>query len=545
MSLSDARAARGRWLGLVAISLGVALIVVDSTIVNVAVPYIVADLSLTSTEVQWVQESYTLVFAATLLVLGVLTDRWGRRQMLVIGVALFAVASVVAALAPTGPLLITTRIFQGLGGAVILPTSLSLINANFVGRERGIAFAVWGSTIGGMAALGPLLGGWLTTAFSWRWAFGINLPICLAIVIGALLFVRESRAPRSGGIDWPGAALTAVGFAALAFGLIEGREYGWWLNAHRFTLGAFRWPLGLSPIPVAFALAVVCFGAFVLRGRHRIRTGRPNLVDFDLFRITSFRNGNIVAMIVALGEFGIILSLPIWLQDAVGLTALQTGLVLLALAIGSFAASGFAATAGGRLAAVSIIRLGLVGEVVGVALVGVAVHADSGWGWLVPCLFVYGAGVGLATAQLTGVVLIDVPVERSGEGSGVASTARQIGSALGIAVLGTVLFTSAGSALQGSLDDRGLPRTVSEPVVAAVVDSAGGAIRGLAGDPSTAAEAAAAKTAFSDGTANSAFAAAAFLAVGLAATAALGRRRRATDPDAGADEAIEAARGGA
>jgi EmrB/QacA subfamily drug resistance transporter len=517
---------RSRWLGLVAISLGVALIVVDSTIVNVAVPYIVRDLDLTSTEVQWVQESYTLVFAATLLVFGVLADRWGRRRMLITGTALFAVASVIAALAGTGPLLILTRVLQGVGGAMILPSSLSLINANFQGKERGLAFAVWGSTIGGMAALGPLLGGWLTTAYSWRWAFGINLPIGALIVAGALAYVAESRARSTGRIDWFGAALVAVGFATLAFGLIEGREYGWWTTADRFEVGTWRWPFDLSPIPVAFAIAIACLGGFVVRGLARMRRGRPTLIDFRLFGTASFRNGNLVAMLVSLGEFGIILSLPIWLQNVQGLTALQTGLVLLALAVGSFAASGLAATVGSRLAPLTVVRLGLVAEIVGVAAAGVAVQPDTGWGWLVPCLFVYGVGVGLATAQLTAVVLAELPVELSGEGSGIQSTARQIGSALGIAILGTVLFTTATNVLDGRLADLGVPAAARSSLVDAVVNSAGGAIAGLESTAQGRVVATAAKTAFSDGTAFSAYTAAAFLLLGLVATLSLSRAAR-------------------
>ncbi|HEY8318910.1 MAG TPA: DHA2 family efflux MFS transporter permease subunit [Amnibacterium sp.] len=518
--------ARGRWLGLVAISLGVALIVVDSTIVNVAVPYIVRDLHLSSTEVQWVQESYTLVFAATLLVFGAIADRIGRRRLLVVGTIVFALASVAAAFSATGQQLILTRVAQGLGGAMILPTSLSLINATFTGRERGIAFAVWGSTIGGMAAVGPLLGGWLTTAYSWRWAFGINLPIGAAIIVGALLFVPESRSEKRTALDWVGALLAAIGFASLAFGLIEGRQYGWWTTSARLELGSWSWPFDLSPIPVAFAITILALGAFVLRGLHRTRIGRPNLVDFGLLRIPSFRNGNIVAMVVSLGEFGLILSLPIWLQNVQGLTALQTGLVLISLAIGSFAASGVAATAGARLRPVAVVRIGLVAEIVGVGSAGLAVHSGSGWGWLVPCLFVYGVGVGLATAQLTSVVLVDVPVQLSGAGSGITSTARQIGSALGVAVLGTVLYTGAQLTFQHSLDDAGVPAAVSGPLVDGVVNSSGGAIAGLAHDPRTAPAAAEAKAAFSDGTAYAAWSAAAFLTLGLVASLSLGPARR-------------------
>jgi MFS family permease len=180
---------RTRWIGLVFISLAVSLIIVDSTIVNVAIPSIIDDLGLTSTQVQWVQESYTLVFAALLLVFGTLADKFGRRRMMVIGMALFGISSIAAALVTTPELLIGARVIQGLGGAMVLPTTLSLVNATFRGKERGIAFAIWGSTIGGMVAVGPLLGGWLTTDFSWRWAFGINITLSIIIIVGALLTV--------------------------------------------------------------------------------------------------------------------------------------------------------------------------------------------------------------------------------------------------------------------------------------------------------------------------------------------------------------------
>jgi len=215
-----------RWIGLVFISLAVALIIVDSTIVNVAIPAIVDDLGITSTQVQWVQEAYTLVFASLLLLFGSLADRIGRRRLLLIGGALFAGASVLASFAPTGDLLIRARLIQGVGGAMMLPSTLSLLNATFQGRERGIAFAVWGSTIGGMAAVGPLLGGWLTTSFSWRWAFGINIPLGVIIAIGVLWAVGESRAKAAPVIDAIGAGLSAILFGALVFGLVGGRTLG-------------------------------------------------------------------------------------------------------------------------------------------------------------------------------------------------------------------------------------------------------------------------------------------------------------------------------
>ncbi|MDN5899492.1 MAG: DHA2 family efflux MFS transporter permease subunit [Brachybacterium sp.] len=511
-----------RWAALVVISVGVSLIIVDSTIVNVALPSIVEDLDSSSTQVQWVQEAYTLVFAALLLLFGTLGDRIGRRRLLLWGVMLFAASSVAAASAPTTELLIGARLVQGVGGAMILPTTLSLINATFHGRERGIAFAVWGSTIGGMAALGPLLGGWLATDFSWRWAFGINVPLGVLIILGTMLTVRESRSEHRRSLDGVGALLSVMLFGSLTFGLIEGRSLGWWATSGDISLGSVHWGLPLSPVPIAFALTVLSLAAFLLWARHRVRAGRPALLELSLFRIASFRNGSIVALMVSLGEFGIILSLPIWLQFVLGFSALQTGLILVALAGGSFLASGIAATASGKIAPVWVVRAGLLAEILGIVWIGLVVGPDAAWGWLIPALIVYGFGVGLATAQLTGVILQDVPVELSGQGSGTQSTARQVGSALGIAILGTVLFSSTGSILSSTLEDQGAPAAQRDTVVTAVVDSAGAAIAGLEQDPATAD---AAKAAFSDGTRYAAFTAAGFLTLGLAATVSLGERR--------------------
>lgn len=516
------RRAGCRWAGLVFISIAVSLIIVDSTIVNVAVPSIVQELGISSTEVQWVQEAYTLVFASLLLVFGSLADRFGRRRLMLLGVAIFAVASIAAALAPTGELLILARLVQGIGGSMILPTTLSLINATFRGRERGIAFAVWGSTIGGMAAVGPLLGGWLTTAFSWRWAFGINIPLGILIVIGVLLTVSESRSDRREAIDGVGALLSVLTMAPLVFGLIEGRTYGWWTVQETPTIGGAQWPFSLSPVPLAFAVALAALVGFIAWGLHRQRTGRSTLLALGLFRIASFRNGNIAAAVVSLGEFGIILALPLWLQFVVGFDALQTGLLLLSLAVGSFVASGIAGVLSGRVAPVWIVRAGLLAEIVGVAGVAFTIGPDATWGPLIPFLFVYGVGVGLATAQLTGVVLAEVPPAESGAASGTQSTSRQLGAALGVAILGTVLFSTTAGALATALDARGLPGDQRDQVVTQVVDSAGAAILGLEQSPQTQDIAADARAAFSDGTRAAAFTAAGFLTLGLASTLTLG-----------------------
>lgn len=522
---------RRRWLGLFFVALGVAMIIVDATIVNVAVPSIIDDLGITSSQAQWVQESYTLVFAALLLMFGRLADRWGRKLLFLIGVVVFMAASVWAATAASGGELIAARLVQGVGGAMMLPTSLSLINANFRGRDRAIAFAIWGSTIGGTAALGPLLGGWLTTDFSWRWAFGINVPLGLMVLVGVLLLVPESKDTEAeSGVDLWGSVLSIAGVGLVVFGLIEGRSYGWWGTLGTPNLLGLNWTWSISPVVVAFALGLLAIALFVVVEVRRNRLGAPVLLDLSLFSLPSFRNGNIAAGIVSMGEFGLLFALPLWLQNVLGYSAFNTGVILLALAGGSFLASGFGAQLTRARGPVFVVRLGIVMEIIGVVGIGLVIAPDMSIWSVVVFLFFYGMGVGLATAQLTGVVLADVPVSASGQGSGIQSTSRQVGSALGIAILGTVLFAGLGANLNSRLaDDPTIPPAAREQAVSTVVASAGSVIPAWEKDPATAAIAEQAGAALATSTKWVAFTAGVFLLLGLGASMSLGATAGRTD----------------
>ena len=511
-----------RWLGLVAIALGVALIVVDTTIVNVIVPSIVRDLGVTSAQAQWIQESYAIVFAALLLVVGRVADILGARRVFLAGVVVFGVTSLLAGLAPTGGFLVLARFLQGAGAALILPTSLALLNASFTGKARGQAFAVWGSTIGAATALGPLLGGWLSEHASWRWAFGINIPLVVVICVGALIFIP--RSPRSSGrVDVAGSALSIVGLGLLAFGLIEGRTYGWIQSIAPLRLFGVSWASGPSPVLVALVLAVVALVAFVVRQvvlSGAVPAGEPTtaLMDVRLFSIGSFRNGNVATLIIGLGEFGIVAVLPLWLQFALGYSPVEAGLALVPIAVGSFVASGASFGMASTISALGLVRLGLVLEAAGLAALGFIARPDSSW-WAIACaLVVYGVGVGFATAQVTNVVLADVPEPSAGQGSGVQSVFRQLGSALGIAVLTTTFFSVLGTRLSAELTSAGLPIDNANQLASAVVGSAGAAIDGLAAQPQTVAVAVAAREAMAHGVSLGGYLAAGFLLAGLLAT---------------------------
>lgn len=547
---------RNRWIGLVFISMAISLVIIDGTIVNTIFPSVIKDLALTSTDVQWVQESYVLVFASFLLVWGSIADRFGRRRMLLIGLAVFILASVWAGTTDNASAMILARIVQGLGGAMVLPTTLSLVNANFQGKERGIAFAVWGATIGGMVAVGPVLGGWLTTVDwalnlgsvvieTWRWAFAINLPLGILVIAGLLYFVNESKQEqRAGGIDFVGALISVVMFATLVFGLIEGRIYGWWEQTDKvFSLGSFSWPENtISVIPVALAISAIFMVVFALWERAREKAHKNVLLDLRLFNIASFRNGSIAALIISMGEFGLLFAIPLWLQNVGGLNALSSGLVLLWLAGGAFLASAVGGALSGKITAVTAVRIGVALEMIGVMGIAIGASTMGGWQAIAGYLFIYGIGVGLATAQLTGVIMVDVPMDKIGQASGSQSTVRQIGSALGIAVLGTTLFTSTQVATSQNIQQLSVFQAAPEEQVKVfaddmanlVVDSAGAVLptlptylmninmpEDLATDVQIQA-----REGFTEGVKTTGWIAGAFLLLGLASTFNLGSRKK-------------------
>jgi EmrB/QacA subfamily drug resistance transporter len=483
---SMAGSGRGRWIGLAMLSLGVAMIIVDATIVNVSVPAIIEDLGLTGTQAEWINTSYALVFAALLITLGRLGDQRGRRSMYLLGLVVFLGASVLAGAASSGEMLIAARLLQGVGGAMILPSTQSILNTNFRGRDRAIAFGIWGAVIGGMAAIGPLLGGWLTTNLSWRWSFFINIPIGIVAIWGTLRYIKDSKDEHAqAGFDLPGFLLITFGLGAFIFGLIEGNTYGWWAPKEPFTIGSWTWPLDtISVIPFAIGFGILALGLFAWVERRRRRLGKFFLFDFSLWSFPAFRYGNLAGTIVSLGEFGLLFVLPLFLQAVLGLSAFETGLIFLSLAIGAFFAAPLAANLARRYGPRRTVSLGMALEAVGIFFTTILLSSTLvGW-WLMVPLFVYGIGVGLATAQLTSVTLSDVPVEKSGLASGANSTLRQVGSALGIAILGTILFVSLGNGVRSKLADvPGLPPAAAEGIATAMEASAGQALTGFRAQP--------------------------------------------------------------
>jgi len=518
---------RRDWAALLTIGFGVSLVIMDATIVNVALPVVIKDLSLTATEAQWMNAVYSLVFAALLITVGRIGDLKGRRLLFLIGMVVFMLASVVAGLSVNGPMLIAARFVQGIGAAMILPSTLSSLNALFIGRARVIAFAVYGSAIGGMAALGPLLGGWLATDYSWRWAFWLNIPVGLLVVVGIVKALPETRDPNATpSRDLLGVALTMFGMGAIVFGLIEAETYGWW----RTDTGS------LSPVPFVLAAGVLSMVAFVLHERRRARAGRPVLVDLTLFAIPTFSAGAVAALIVAFGEFGLLFTLPLLLQGTLGYTALQTGWVIVALALGTFLISGALPQISRFLPQRTVVQIGLGLEAAAVGALALIISMDVAAWQLCTCLFVYGLGVGMATAQLTSLLLHDVPVDESGQASGLQSTVRQLGSALGVAVLGGLLIGSLGRTTESNLAALSLPPATINSLTSAVTDSAGTAIAGLQAQPNLAAVAHAASEAMIHASRLTTGFACLALLIGLLATFRLPLTALVTRPGEGSED---------
>lgn len=406
-----------KWWTLLVVCVATFMLLLDITIVNVALPDIRDDLKSDFSDLQWVIDAYALTLAALLLTAGSLADLLGRRRVFVVGLVLFTVASLLCGLATTPTFLNLARGFQGVGGAVMFATTLALIAQEFQGRERGTAFGIWGATIGAAVAVGPLVGGALTEWISWHWIFFINIPIGLAAIAVTLLRVSESRAPEKAGLDPLGVVTFSAGLFLLVFALIRGNEEGWG-----------------SPLIVGFLVgSAVLLVLFVIV---ELLSSRP-MFDLSLFRKPAFSGVSIAAFCLSASMFAMFLFLTLYVQDGLGFSPLETGIRFLPVTLVSFLAAPIA----GRLTEVIPVRI-LFG--VGLSLVGIGLLLMSGlepaseWTALLPGFIVAGAGIGLTNPAIASTAVGVVSPAESGMASGINSTFRQVGIATGIAGLGAV-----------------------------------------------------------------------------------------------------------
>jgi EmrB/QacA subfamily drug resistance transporter len=412
------------------------MLLLDITVVNVALPSIRRDLHGSFTDLQWVVDAYSLALATFLLTAGSLADLFGRRIVFVIGLGLFSAASFLCGLATTPLFLNLARGLQGVGGAIMFATSLALLAQEFRGKERGLAFGLWGATIGGAVAIGPLVGGALTSAFGWEWIFFVNVPIGIAAIFAAMRFIHESKDPEGGRIDWLGLVTFSGSLFCLVLGLIRGNDEGW-----SSTL--------IVTLLVASAVLMACFLAA------EAFQERP-MLDLTLFRKPAFVGVSCAAFALSASMFAMFLYLTLYIQGILGYSPFQAGLRFLPLSLVSF----FVAPIAGRLSTRVPLRTLLGG---GMALVGVALllmgglSVSSGWTHLIPGFIIAGAGVGMANPVIATTSVGVVPPARSGMASGINNTFRQAGIATGIAGLGAIF--------QHQVQSKVIDALASTPVV--------------------------------------------------------------------------------
>ncbi|MEU7041453.1 MFS transporter [Streptomyces varsoviensis] len=424
-----------RWWTLLVVCAAMFMLLIDVNVVVVALPDIQHALGASFGSLQWMTDAYALTLAALLLTTGFLADKYGRRRVFALGLAVFTGGSLLCGLAPNASTLVLFRAVQGVGGAMVSATSLALLAGSFQGRQRGVAFGVWGAVAGVATGLGPVLGGVLTGGVGWRAIFLVNVPVGVAALVIAVRRVDESRAPRGGRIDWAGMATLTAGLFSLVYGLISASGSG-------SGGGGF----GERGVLLWLGLAALCLVAFAVV---ESRVAEP-MFSLSLLRIPTFLGGSVAAFAMNASLYGVFFYLVLYLQNGLGAGPLITGVRLLVGSAFTFAA----AFAAGRLTSRVPVRwligpgLGLVGA--GLLLMR-GLTAGSDWTHLIPGLIVSGIGAGLVNPPLASTAVGVVPPQRSAMASGVNQTFRQVGVAVGVACYGTIFASSLHATLERRL----------------------------------------------------------------------------------------------
>ena len=422
MALAIFSEERRKWWTLAAVSFGLFMIMLDNTVVNVALPAIQDDLGADLSQLQWIVTGYALSFAALMLIGGKLADAYGRRLLFVAGIVLFTGASLWCGLADSGEMLIAARVVQGVGAALMNPATLSIIAATFPPKERGMAIGIWAGVSALALAIGPLVGGLLTEHLSWHWIFFVNVPVGVIAVAASFLLITESKDETHESLDLPGLATSALGLFALTYGLIEANEYGW---TSARILGAF-------------VVAVVALVSFVVIERRR----RSPMLDLSLFRSGTYAGANLAMLLVALAMFGVFFFVSLYMQNVLGYSAVQAGAAFLPMTVLVILVAPIAGKLSDRHGSRWLMTIGMI--LLGVQLLYLSqLGPDAGFWNLLPGFVVGGLGMSMAMTPTAAAATRAVPVHKAGVGSAVLNAMRQVGGSVGIALMGAIVANQA------------------------------------------------------------------------------------------------------
>jgi EmrB/QacA subfamily drug resistance transporter len=463
-----------RWWTLGAVAFGLFMIMLDNTVVNVALPSIQRDLGVGLSELQWIVTGYALTFAAFMLTGGKLADHYGRRLIFVVGLTIFTLASLGCGLAESGDALIAARVVQGAGAALMNPATLSIISATFPPEQRGMAIGIWAGVSALALAIGPLVGGLLTDHLDWSWIFFVNVPVGVLAVAASFLVIEESRdTSEERRLDVPGQLAGGLGLFALTYALIEANTYGW-------TSGRI---LG------AFAVAATALAGFLWLERVQ----RVPMLDLRLFRNGTFAGANTVILLVALAMFGVFFFISLYMQNILGFSAVETGAAFLPMTVLIILIAPIAGKTSDRIGSRSLMTAGML--LIGLQLLYLSrLGVDESFWDLLPGLLVGGLGMALVMTPSAAAAVRSVPVDKAGVGSAVLNACRQVGGSLGIAIMGAIMAAEIGDRRSPEAFVDGLSTAL---VVAALIAFAGAAValatvrtHRTAGEPTPVAEAA-------------------------------------------------------
>ena len=432
------------WLVLVVLTSGFFMIMLDTTIVNVAIPAMSTGLNTTLDQILWVLNAYVLTYAVLLITAGRLGDLYGQRTLFAIGLLIFTVASALCGLSQTSGQLIAARVLQGVGGALLTPQTLAILTSIFPPERRGAAFGIWGGVAGLATVAGPTIGGAIITYIDWRWIFYINVPIGIAALIATFLVIPDLRAGRRHGWDVVGIIIATTGLFAIVFGLIEGERYNWG-EVENFGI----------TIPEILAFGVVLAVVFIVWERFQTEP----LVPLSLFRDRNFAVANWIAAAISFGMLSMFLPFTIYLQSARGFSALVAGLTLAPMSLVSMVTAPIAGRMADKIGGKYILMVGITLFTIGMGSIAYVAGPDSTWITFLAPAMVAGLGIGMTFAPMTTVAMRNIEPRVAGAASGVLNTIRQLGAAVGSAVIGAVLQAN----LSTSLHDQAVSHAAALP----------------------------------------------------------------------------------